>query len=268
MGHGDYRFRDEKGREVYEIFQKAANSAYSEFGCPGPSPADYLRTFIPEAELWPPRPGTSWQTHHAFGAWEADPSSWLFTATREHYFGPASSLEEMVARGDWLQGAGYQSIFEEARRQKPRCSMALNWCFNEPWPTAAGNSIVNWPARPRPAYLAVRAACRPVLASARLAKFQWSAGEAFSAEIWILNDSPRQVPAGEVEVTLVAGKSETRLLLWAHPAVPAGRNLAGPAARAVLPASDTGEFALVLKAGPANAWGSAYRLSLLSAERR
>jgi beta-mannosidase len=267
MGHGDYRFRDEKGREVYEIFQKAANSAYSEFGCPGPSPADYLGSFIPESELWPPRPGTSWQTHHAFGAWEADPSSWLFKATQEHYFGPAGSLEEMVARGDWLQCAGYQAIFEEARRQKPRCSMALNWCFNEPWPTAAGNAIVNWPSRPRPSYQSVRAACRPVLASARFSKFQWAAGETFSAELWLLNDSPTEIPAGEVEVVLEAGEAETRLPTWSHPGIGANRNLRGPQVRAVLPAAGTGEFTLRLVAGPEGRWSSGYRLSLLPAAR-
>ncbi len=263
MGHGDYRFRDERGREVYEIFQEARNSAYSEFGCPGPSPADYLRTFIPEAELWPPRPGASWQAHHALGAGEADPASWLFAATQEHYFGAAGSLEEMVARGDWLQCAGYQAIFEEARRQKPRCSMALNWCFNEPWPTAAGNSIVNWPARAKPAYLSVKAACRPVLASARVAKFQWAAGEAFSAEIWILNDSPGAIPAGEVEATLSVGGSLVRLPPWPHQGSAAGTNLRGPEVRAVLPVSGAREFTLILKAGPAGAWSSEYRLSLL-----
>ncbi len=262
MGHGDYRFRDGMGREVYEIFQKASNTAYSEFGCPGPSPADYLATFIPEAELWPPRPGASWEAHHAFGAWEADPESWLLPSTQEHYFGPARDLAEFVRRGDWLQGAGYQAIFEEARRQKPRCSMALNWCLNEPWPTAANNSIVNWPARPKPAYLAVQAACRPVLASARFAKFQWAAGETFRAEIWILNDAALDLPAGEVEVVLAAGGSAERLLLWSHPGASAGRNLAGPEVRVVLPASKAGEFELVLRAGPGDAWGSRYRLSL------
>jgi beta-mannosidase len=140
--------------------------------------------------------------------------------------------------------------------------MALNWCFNEPWPTAAGNSIVNWPALPRPAYLAVKAACRPVLASARLAKFQWRAGEAFSAEIWMLNDGPADVPAGQVEVTLRAGGSSKTLLLWAHPTIAAGRNLAGPAVTSVLPSAGASEFELVLTAGPGNSWGSRYRLSL------
>jgi len=43
-------------------------------------------------------------------------------------------------------------------RQKPGCAMALNWCFNEPWPSAAGPCLVNWPSQPKPAYHAVRLA--------------------------------------------------------------------------------------------------------------
>jgi beta-mannosidase len=267
MGHGDYRFRDGGGREVFEIFQKARSTAYSEFGCPGPSPVEYLRTFIPEAELWPPKPGASWQAHHAFGAWEADSGSWLFPAAQEHYFGPAADLETLVDRGAWLQGIGYQAIFEEARRQKPRCSMALNWCFNEPWPTAAGNSIVNWPARPKPAYYSVQAACRPVLASARFPRFQWQEGEEFVAEMWMLNDSPNDIPAGQMEVAIEAAGNSARVHLWSYSGISAGRNLAGPTVRCRLPSSADGAFELVLRAGPGGAWDSRYRLSLLPAGR-
>ncbi len=171
MGHGDYRFRDEHGRELFQIFAEARNTAYSEFGCPGPSSVDYLKTFIPESELFPPRPGTAWETHHGLGAWEMDPGTWLCQASIEHYFGPTQTLEQLVARGQLMQAEGYKLIFEEARRQQPVCSMALNWCFNEPWPSAANNNLVSWPHRPKPAYYAVQAACRPVLASARVAKF-------------------------------------------------------------------------------------------------
>jgi beta-mannosidase len=262
MGHGDYRFRNEKGAEVFEIFQKSSNTAYSEFGCAGLSPADYLKTFIPEAELWPLRAGTSWETHHAFGAWEADLTSHLFPATLEHYFGPSASLDIMAERAAWLQSVGYQSIYEEARRQKPTCSMALNWCFNEPWPTAAGNSLVNWPAKPKAAYYAARLACRPVLASARLGKFQWQAGETFCAEIGVLNDSPEDVPEGDVQVTLVAAGVSIILLNWKFPRIPAGINLSGPSVQAVLPSAPSGEFELVLKVLPRVEWSTSYRLSL------
>ena len=267
MAHGDYRFRNGRGQEAFEIFQKSRNTAYSEFGCGMISPADYVRTFIPEAELWPPRPGTSWETHHGFNAWEEDLSTWLIPATIEHYFGPSPELEAMAARGSWLQCAGYQAIFEEARRQKPGCSMALNWCFNEPWPVAAGNSLVNWPARPKPAYHAARLACRPVLASARFSKFQWQPGETFSAEIWMLNDAPRELPPGEVQVTLKSGGASTVLLSWKFPGIAAGRNLAGPGAHAVLPSAGSGEFELVLQVLDREEWSTSYRLSLCDGNR-
>ena len=262
MGHGDYRFRDDRGREVFEIYQQAANTAYTEFGCPGPSPVAYLETFIPPAELWPPRPGGSWQTHHAFSAWEAHPSAWLCLETQKYYFGPPATLAELVARGEWLQCEGYKAVFEEARRQKPRCAMALNWCYNEPWPSAANNSIISWPARPKPAYFAVQSSCRPVLASARFAKFQWTPGEIFSAEIWLLNDAPGELPGGEVEVTLVAGASSLTLAHWTLPTVGAGMNLPGPKVQAAIPFCATGAFDLVLRATP-DEWSSIYRLSLL-----
>lgn len=267
MGHGDYRFRDESGRDIFQIFQGSANTAYSEFGCPGPSPVAYLKTFIPEAELWPPRPGSSWETHHAFNAWDMEPTSWLCTAIIEHYFGKAASLDQLVARGEWLQGEGYKSVFEEARRQSPRCSMALNWCYNEPWPSAANNSILNYPAAPKPAYYAVQAACRPLLASARIPQFQWKAREVFSAELWLLNDHPTAHTGGELVATLVCDGRSTELLRWNFASLAPQQTQAGPSVRAVLPDTDSGEFELVLSVIGHADWDSRYRLSLLAAPR-
>jgi beta-mannosidase len=238
MGHGDYRFRDEHGREVHQIFSAASCTAYTEFGCPGPSSVEYLKRFIPESELWPPRPGSSWQVHHGLAAWAQEPTSWLFLDILRHYFGEPSSLETMVSQGQWLQAEGYKVIFEEARRQKPRCSMALNWCFNEPWPSAANNSLVNWPAEPKPAYHAVADACRPVMASARMPKFSWREGEDFEAEIWLLNDSPESIPAGCIVAIIVLGNLEINALRWEHPTADPDRHVRGPVVRWRLPHPD------------------------------
>ena len=235
MGHGDYRFRDERGREVYEIYSSAACTAYSEFGCPGPASVEYLKSFLPAGQLFPPRPGTAWQTHHGLGAWEVEPTAWLCLDTQRHYFGDARSIEELVARGEWLQSEGYKCIFEEARRQKPRCSMALNWCYNEPWPTAANNSLLSWPSQTKPGYLAAAAACRPVLASARLARFSWTTGEIFTLELWLLNDSAEDLPPGAIEATIEIAGETIPMLTWTHGAVTANRNLAGPCAQMELP---------------------------------
>jgi beta-mannosidase len=260
MAHGHYKFRDEQGNEVYQWMARANNTAYTEFGMPGPSTADYIRRFIPESDLFPPRRGTAWETHHAFGAWQTE--DWLNLETIEHYFGPCESLEQLSERGQRLQAEGYKAIYEEARRQKPKCSMALNWCFNEPWPTAANNSLINWPAEPKPAYEAVKASCRPVLASARVGKFSWKEGEIFAPELWILNDSYEDQPGGTVEISLGFGPEgdEMPLLEWNFPSLEPNANICGPIMRYVLPNRDAEFMTLKLRVRGKKDWDSYYKL--------
>jgi beta-mannosidase len=257
-GHGDYRFRNENGRDLFSLFEAQTLTAYPEFGCPGPAPVERLRAFIPATELWPPQPGGSWSMHHGFGAWEMEPTGWLALATQQHYFGEPANLEELVARGDWLQSEGLKCLFEEARRQQPRCGMALNWCFNEPWPAAANNSLVHWPAHAKPALAAARAACRSALASARIPQFSWCAGEVFAAELWLLNDLPEPRPAVTVLPTLRLGRQSLRLPEWR---APGGANARGPRIEYALPEVDgVGELTLELHVDGHPALDSHYRL--------
>jgi beta-mannosidase len=258
MAHGHYVFRDRHGREVFQILAEAKGTAYSEFGCPAPADVETLRATLPADELFPPRPGTSWQSHHAFAAWA--PNSHLLLDVIEGYFGACASLEELVDRGQLLQAEGLKCLFEEARRQKPKASMALCWCLGEPWPAAANLSVIGWPVRPKPGLAAVAASCRPVLASARIARFVWHEGELFAPELWLLNDSPHEIPAGSVEAILELGGSETVLLRWDHPAVPANRNLAGPTLRQVLPRADADRMTLRLRCLETPERDSAYLL--------
>ncbi len=259
MGHGHYVFRDATtGEEAWAMMQRSNCTAYSEFGCPGPAPVAVLRRIIAEEDLWPPRRGTAWETHHAFGSWQAD--SWLHLATIERYFGPSDSLEQLVERGQLLQAAGFQGMFEEARRQKPTASMALNWCLNEPWPCAANNSLVAWPCEPKPALALVAEACRPTLASARIRKFAWAAGECFDPEIWLLHDAPAREAGVEVEVWLELGAERHRLLTWSTGEIEAGTNRRGPRAQFTLPELTVERFGLRLVVPGRPEWSSHYTL--------
>jgi len=258
MKHGYYRFRYPDGRDVFQVMPTVSATAYTEFGCPGPADAEYLKKFIPPDELFPPCPGTSWEEHHAFNAWQSP--DWLGLDIIEHYFGTTDSLELLVERGQWLQSEGYKCIFEEARRQKPVCSMALNWCYNEPWPTAANNSIISWRTRPKPAYYAVKAALRPVLASARIPKFSWAEGELFTPELWILNDLPDCVPAGKVKAFLQIGTEEILLIEWEYPMLESNTNMPGPVVRYCLPHKETDRIKLVLKVDGRPEMNSEYTL--------
>jgi beta-mannosidase len=113
-----------------------------------------------------------------------------------------------------LQCEGYKGIFEEARRQWKKCSMVLHWDYNEPWPTAAGNNLISYPAKPKPAYYAVRESCRQQMASARVKKFDFTSGEKFEAELFILNYLPETIMPLTVTATLKSATKIYDLCTW------------------------------------------------------
>jgi beta-mannosidase len=259
MGHGHYVFRDpESKEEVFQLMARADNTAYTEFGMPSPASVEILKSIIPEDELWPPKPGTSWESHHAFKAWIGN--TWLMADMLADYFGEAKNLAELVANGQLIQCEGYKAIYEEARRQKPYCSMALNWCFNEPWPTAANNSLISWPDIPKPGFYAVKNACRPFLASARIKKFKYAEREEFSAGIWVLNDLPVQVVGGKMRIKLITDQAEIKLLDWEFDRTKENTNLHGPTVRCKLPAWETDRFKLILEVEGHPEYNSEYTL--------
>ena len=246
MAHGGYRFFDEKqGGDIFHEFQRASNTAYTEFGVPSSASIECLKKIIPEDELFPIEPTNAWIAHHAFSAW--GPDAWLCLPTLEKYFGKPTSLEDIVEQSNWLQCAGYQAAFEEMRKQRPHCSMMLNWCYNEPWITAGNNSIISYPATPKPSYEFVKSALRPTLFSARISKFDWSAGEVFEAELWLLNDSPKTV-SGKVHARLQIGNEIIDLLEW-YADAEKNANRQGPTVRQILPNIDTDRLVLSLESG-------------------
>lgn len=257
MGHGGYTFYDPAAKkDVFQLFQSARCTAYTEFGCSAIAETEVLKKIIPEDELFPIREGGSWTLHHAFGAWGSE--RWLCMDTLEMYKSePLDSLEKIVALSNWMQCEGYKAIFEEARRQAPYCSMAINWDYCEPWMTAAGNNLIAYPDKPKPAYYAVQASLRPVLASARIPRFDWNAGECFHAELWLLNDSTENVEK-TIRASIRLNGVEYPLLTWETGVVPANENKIGPTLNWVLPDEPVDEITLILDTG--DGASSEYRL--------
>lgn len=231
MAHGGYTFIDpDTNKDCFYSHQHAHHTAYIEFGNPSISPVENLKKIIPENELFPIEPTESWVHHHGFYAWGNE--RWLCLPVIERYCGKAESLSDLVAQSQWLQSEGYKAIFEEARRQSPYCSMAINWCFQEPWITAANNSLLAYPSVKKPAYYAVKNSLRPILASAKIPKFDWTSGETFSAEVWLLNDTVEKTNV-KITATLTLGGDVLATLCWNTGLC--GGNKIGPALNAVLP---------------------------------
>ena len=258
MAHGNYIFKTPQGEEVFQEMKRAHYTAYTEFGMPGMSPVEVLKQIIPEKDLFPPKPKTAWETHHAFGAWMG--STWLCPEILEDYFGKASSLEELMLQSQLMQSEGYKAIFEEARRQKPYCAMALNWCYDEPWPAAVNNSLVVYPAICKPAYFAVKNSCRPFLASASISKFRWKEGEDFFAGLWLLNDSFEQKSVQTVTMKIVSGDDTFDLLTWHPGKIKDNTNIAGPTGRLKLPHLEQRQFKLIVEVEGHPEYNSDYTL--------
>lgn len=259
MAHGSYTFvSGPDNKDVFQRFNGSHCTAYSEFGVPSIAPVENLRRIIPEEELFPFRETSSWVAHHGYQAFIGD--TWLCESLYARYFGPASSLEERVEQSNWIQSIGYQAIFEEARRQWPHCSMALNWCFNEPWITAANNSLVAYPSQPKPALQAVANSLAGQVPSARIEKFHWKTGERFSAELWMLNDLP-ETAEEEVRVTLTVNGQTQELLRWQTGVVAENQNKLGPTVNVMLPKEVT-DSELLLELHTLSGKHNSYRLLL------
>ena len=208
MAHGSYVNYDEveTHQEFITDIVNSYNTAYTEFGCPGMSTKEQLLTFMSEDDFNDcNKDNPVWLAHHGFNAWR--PLTWVRFPEVEYYFGGYSSMEDFIEKTNFIQCMCYKSAFEEMRRQWPHCSMALNWCFNEPWPVAGNNSLVMWPDKPKKALYAVAESLRPQLASLRVERHRWLPGEQFTGEIWLLNDSLNSLDNVTVEVSYsIAGK--------------------------------------------------------------
>ncbi len=200
MAHGHYvNYDPQDGIETIERVTKAHFTAYTEFGAPAVAPADYIRGFMSEEDFRDFRPENEvWREHHAFGVWRED--SWSHPDEIRYFFGGWENSEDLCEKAGFIQSMCVRSNFEEMRRQWPHCSMAMNWCFNEPWPAAANNSLVAWPAVPKDAYYAVQAALRPRLASLRITHHLWRGGTQFEAGVFLINDTLEPLEPGTVQV--------------------------------------------------------------------
>ncbi|MGN0997978.1 MAG: glycoside hydrolase family 2 protein [Faecousia sp.] len=268
MGHGPYRcYDDQTGMEAITQFLHAHNTAYTEFGAPGMSSMQVLRTFLTDKELADCSPNNPvWTSHFGFWAAFASRDYWIRTSEVEHFFGGWTDVEDLCIKTRFLQAMTYQMVFEESRRQWPHCSMALNWCLNDVWPTAANNSLLDWPFTPKPAYEAVRQALRPQIPSLRVERCLWWDTECFQGELWILNDSLEALPAGQLQVSY---RLDGAQILWGtlcFPELPPQSNLSCGSIQFPMPKGFHGLFSVRLELVGLPEGSSEYRLICRSKE--
>lgn len=245
VGHGSYVNSEPDGIECLSYFQNTDYLAYNEFGNPSASSANYVRRFMTEEEYNNPAPGTVWEDHHGFKAWCRD--SWLRFHEVDTFFGGYTDYADFAEKTQLLQGVCGRALFEEVRHRWPHTSMAMNWCFQEPWPTAANNSLVNWGGEAKASLPYIADALRDQKACLRTNRLRFVQGETFSAELWLLNDLPKAVPPADFAVTLCYGEERYALLDWAFQGVGGQRHMQGPTIVFPLNNVPTGMFTVTVE---------------------
>ena len=259
MAHGHYHNYDkDHDLESMQLFAQSQNTAYTEFGGPSASSPDYIRTFMSEEDFQDCRKENEvWLQHHAFEAWGSE--SWLRFTEVNHYFGGYDSIDDLCLKTQFIQSMSYRACFEEMRRQWPHCSMSINWCLNEPWPTAANNNLISYPALPKPALAAVGQALRPSMTSLKLEKNLWWAGQTFRGEVWMLNDAIEALPACEITASYqLDGQDEVKCGTFYVPALAAQTHQTAGAISFAIPQNYAGQICIRLRAAGHPEWDSEY----------
>ena len=126
--------------------------------------------------------------------------------------------------------------------------MVLNWCFNEPWPTAANNSLINYPARPKDALKHVKKSLQPVVLSARVPKFSFYEGEIFTAELFVLNDLYQTIPELTLSAYIQFNGEKIKLMDFKFENIAENQNAMGPIIKKQMPHyKHSGIFKLLLE---------------------
>ncbi len=262
--HGSYvKVVFPKGEEGHEFICDVKNSkatAYTEFGCNGASNKEYILKYIMDEKDYADcnENNPIWTAHHAFRAWSR--SAWIGSPDVQYFFGGYKDTDDLIEKSIYLQDMCYTSMFEEMRRQAPVCSMAINWDFNEPWPCAAGNALVAWPAEPRSALLAVGQALRPTLFSLDIPHNRYLTGDTLVGSVWVLNDSECEAEACKVEVYIVSGGAKTKIAEIETDSVSARENKKFGAFEISVEKDIDEEFSVLLECVAHPEWSSTYHL--------
>lgn len=257
--HGPYDMIDIHGVEGLTTIVKNEGTAFTEFACGGPSQWEYLESFMSKEAMEKPFVDNMWVKRHAFIK-EFEKERWLDIKGIKQLSGCSDDPKEIVAVGNEIQCLMYQCMFESVRRKWPYTSMCMNWCYNEPWPTAAGNGLVNYPAVKRPCYYAIQNALRDKKLSLEFPKVSWKPDETMECKAWLLNDSKEDIENIKAEVYLLFNGKEEKIAECEFTKTNAYTNSMGVEFTVKVPNVKCGRFTLIISSEKDKSLNEKYEL--------
>jgi hypothetical protein len=117
--------------------------------------------------------------------------SWLFQSRIEALFGPADSLPNLIAAGQYYGAEGLRYIYDALRRKGKHIGGATNHCYGEPWPNGAGSYMVDFDGRTLMNYDFLAQALAPISLSLKMDSILYNPEIGIEAELWLTSDAPQ-----------------------------------------------------------------------------
>jgi len=191
--HGNYWYDDTAFYQNYRT--PRINGAgpdnpmeWNEFGVAGASSVETLGLIMPEEDLWPVNEANPiWNSHKAFNAYGKD--NWLGLSGIIRLFGEMPDLKTMVRCSQFVQAEGLRYACQSMRRFRWHRSACATWNFNEPWPNAAFDGLIEYYGRKQMAYYYLKHAYAAIDVLAVYSHLETVVGKPLSVELWATNDS-------------------------------------------------------------------------------
>ncbi len=159
-----------------------------------------IRRFIPEDELWPPKPtwGYRWADLDVLQGHNYEVFGEDFTN---------GTIEQFVEATQVAQGVYFQYAMELYRTRKPKMS-AICFChfiLNTPdfkWAT------VDYYCRPKESHYYIQRAYQPLLVTMQYAQRRWMPKSTFEGKLWVVNDYMRDYEGCSAELRVLNTKRE------------------------------------------------------------
>ena len=162
-----------------------------------PVSEDFLK-FTPPSLVWPP--DTTYVQYHG-----EHNTTFRHLAKQMRYvdeFGPPTDINDLIAKSELYQALATSFNMEFCRSNKFRNSGLLIWQYDDIWPCISW-SMVDWYGTPKASYYFVKRASEPVHIAADYERYLWKAGETFSADVHLLNDTESPVTKDKYSIRLM-----------------------------------------------------------------
>jgi len=172
---------------AYAAYNAAFPVECTEYGPAGAASIETLESIMPAEALWPiGAENWHWIWHKGRKAWHEQ--EWLCEPLFREVFGELSDLETTVRSSQFWQAEGLRYANQSMRRYRWHRSACASWTYNEPWPNAAQNCIVEYFGRPKTAYYYTKRAFAPLDVTAVYSSLEAPVGKPMPVELWGVND--------------------------------------------------------------------------------